>query len=80
LLDESTSALDHQAVVAFYEAIRNRCPDVTVISVMHGTNTPKSTRAGEFFSSVLSVDDGIVTKSSLIQAQMRAVQAAALPG
>jgi vitamin B12/bleomycin/antimicrobial peptide transport system ATP-binding/permease protein len=80
LLDESTSALDSQAVVAFHEAIRNICSDVTVISVMHGTSTPKSARSGEFFSSVLSIRDRIVTKSSLTHAPRRPVEAALLPG
>ena len=80
LLDESTSALDNQAVISFHEAIRNICPDVTVISVMHGTATPKSARNGELFSSVLSIGDGIVTKSPLILAPMRPVEAAPLPG
>jgi ABC-type uncharacterized transport system fused permease/ATPase subunit len=78
LLDESTSALDNQAVVAFHQAIRDSCPDVTVISVMHGTSTPKSARSGEFFSSVLSIGDGIVTKSPLTRPPTRPVEAAPL--
>jgi ABC-type uncharacterized transport system fused permease/ATPase subunit len=76
LLDESTSALDSQAVIAFHEAIRTMCPGVTVISVMHGTSTPKSPRHGEFFHSVLSVADGIVTKSPLTGSLVRPVEAA----
>jgi ABC-type uncharacterized transport system fused permease/ATPase subunit len=80
LLDESTSALDNQAVVAFHEAIRDICPDATVISIMHGTSIPRSTRNGEFFSSVLSVGNGIVTKSALARAPVKPVEPAALPG
>jgi putative ATP-binding cassette transporter len=79
LLDESTSALDHQAVIAFHEAIRDICPDVTVISVMHGTATPKSVKSEEFFSSVLSIGDGIVTKSPLTRVPIRPVESAPLP-
>jgi vitamin B12/bleomycin/antimicrobial peptide transport system ATP-binding/permease protein len=78
LLDESTSALDTQAVVTFHEAIRTMCPDVTVISVMHGTSTPKSAGNEEFFSSVLSIRDRIVTKSPLTRARVRSVEDAHL--
>lgn len=80
LLDESTSALDNPAIVAFHEAIRDGCPDVTVISVMHGTSIPISSRGGDFFSSVLSVSNGIVTKSALSRAPVKPVEAAALSG
>lgn len=76
LLDESTSALDNQAVIAFHEAVRNICPGITVVSVMHGTPPPKSPRNGEFFRSVLSIEDGIVTKSPLSDESVRPVQAA----
>lgn len=80
LLDESTSALDSQAVIAFHEAIRNICPGMTVISVMHGANPPKSPRNGEFFRSVLSISDGIVTKSPLNGSPVRPVEAAGVSG
>jgi ABC-type uncharacterized transport system fused permease/ATPase subunit len=76
LLDESTSALDTQAVIAFHEAIRTHCPGAAVISVMHGTNPPKSSRNGEFFRSVLSIDDGTITKSSLAGSPVRPVETA----
>jgi ABC-type uncharacterized transport system fused permease/ATPase subunit len=80
LLDESTSALDSQAVISFHEAIRASCPDVAVISVMHGSSPPKSSRNGEFFRSVLSVADGAVTKSPLTGSPMRPVEAARAAG
>ena len=34
-LDEASGALDPQARTAFHQAIKDNCPDVTVISVMH---------------------------------------------
>ncbi|RUW65180.1 ATP-binding cassette domain-containing protein, partial [Mesorhizobium sp. M1E.F.Ca.ET.063.01.1.1] len=34
-LDEATGALDPEGKIAFHEAIKANCPDVTVISVMH---------------------------------------------
>ena len=43
-LDEATGALDPEAKVAFHQAIKDNCPDVTVISVMHEAMPPKSRR------------------------------------
>ncbi|RUU01089.1 ABC transporter ATP-binding protein/permease, partial [Mesorhizobium sp. USDA-HM6] len=39
-LDEATGALDPEGKVAFHEAIKTNCPDVTVISVMHEGEGP----------------------------------------
>jgi len=80
LLDESTSALDTKAVVAFHEAIRNVCPGITVISIMHGANPPRSPRNGDFFRSVLSIADGTVIKSPLTGSPVRPVEAAHAAG
>jgi ABC-type uncharacterized transport system fused permease/ATPase subunit len=80
LLDESTSALDNQALVAFHEAIQINCPGITVISVMHGAGPPKSPRTGEFFKTQLSIADGIVIKSPLTNSPMRPVEAVRVSG
>ena len=34
-LDEATGALDPQAKIAFHQAIKDHCPRITVISIMH---------------------------------------------
>ena len=34
-LDEATGALDPEAKIAFHQAIKDNCPGITVISVMH---------------------------------------------
>ena len=41
-LDEATGALDPQAKIAFHQAIKDNCPRVTVISVMHEATPPSS--------------------------------------
>lgn len=61
-LDEATSALDGQAVEAFHQAIKDRCPKATVIAVMHDISSILSNSGVEFFGSVLSIDKGVATK------------------
>lgn len=64
-LDEATGALDPEAKIAFHQAIRDNCPDVTVISVMHDPLPPKSATGKEFYDSVLTVADGVASKKFL---------------
>lgn len=64
-LDESTSALDSEATVAFHQAIKDVCSDATVISIMHDAMPPKSTTGDEFFDSMLAIVDGTATKGPL---------------
>jgi ABC-type uncharacterized transport system fused permease/ATPase subunit len=64
-LDEPTSALDPEATAAFHQAIKDECPDATVISVMHDATPPKTATGGEFYGSVLAIADGTATKSLL---------------
>lgn len=72
-LDEPTSALDVEATAAFHQAIKDDCPDVTVISVMHDATPPKSATGGEFYHSVLAIADGTMTKMPLVQVTDRPV-------
>jgi vitamin B12/bleomycin/antimicrobial peptide transport system ATP-binding/permease protein len=65
-LDEAAGALDPQARVAFHQAIKDNCPRVTVISVMHEAIPPRSATGAEFYDSVLSIADGVAMKSPLI--------------
>lgn len=64
-LDEATSALDGQAVQAFYQAIKENCPEATVIAIMHDTSSIQSEGGIDFFDSVLVIEGGIAEKMSI---------------
>lgn len=61
-LDEATSALDGAAVQAFHQAIKDHCPDATVIAIMHDVSFIRSESGIDFFDSVLAIDKGAATK------------------
>ncbi|UDL90587.1 ABC transporter ATP-binding protein/permease [Mesorhizobium sp. PAMC28654] len=65
-LDEATGALDPEGKIAFHQAIKDNCPDVTVISVMHEAVAPRSLAGAEFYHSVVTIADGIATKRPLV--------------
>ncbi|TPO10551.1 ABC transporter ATP-binding protein/permease [Mesorhizobium sp. B1-1-5] len=64
-LDEATGALDPEGKIAFHQAIKDNCPNVTVISVMHEAVAPRSLSGEEFYHSVVSIADGVATKKPL---------------
>lgn len=64
-LDEATGALDPAGKVAFHQAIKDNCPDVTVISVMHEAVAPRSVNGAEFYHSIVMIADGVATKKPL---------------
>lgn len=64
-LDEATGALDPEGKVAFHQAIKDNCPDATVISVMHEAVPPRAADGREFYHSVLSIADGVAAKKPL---------------
>lgn len=64
-LDEATAALDPEGKTAFHQAIRDNCPNVTVISVMHEPIPPRSLTGEEFYHSMLSIADGTANKKPL---------------
>lgn len=64
-LDEATSALDGDAVRAFHQSIKDHCPEATVIAVMHDTSSIQSESGVDFFDSVLTIDNGIATKTPI---------------
>ena len=64
-LDEAAGALDPEAKIAFHQAIKDNCPDATVISVMHEGVPPKSATGAEFYDSVLQIADGVASKRAL---------------
>jgi ABC-type uncharacterized transport system fused permease/ATPase subunit len=64
-LDEASSALDPDAKVAFHQAIKDACPQATVISVMHEATPPRSEGGASFYNTVLVLADGVATKTPL---------------
>lgn len=64
-LDESTSALDPDATVAFHQAIKDACPSATVISIMHDATPPRSSTGKGFYDSVVTIADGSTIKEPL---------------
>ena len=63
-LDEATGALDRAAKIAFHQAIKDNCPGITVISVMHDKEPRRNPPTGaEFYDSVLTIENGIVVKT-----------------
>lgn len=64
-LDEATGALDPEGKVAFHQAIRDNCHNVTVISIMHEAVPPKSADGRNFYNSVLTIADGVANKQPL---------------
>ncbi|QPC87238.1 ATP-binding cassette domain-containing protein [Mesorhizobium sp. NBSH29] len=61
-LDEATAALDPDAKIAFHQALRDHCPEMTVISVMHEAEPPRSITGKSFYDSIVLVEDAIATK------------------
>ena len=64
-LDEACGALDVAAKTAFHQAIKDDCPGITVLSVMHEAAPPRSATGAEFYHSVLSFADGVAVKKPL---------------
>jgi len=64
-LDEASGALDPEAKCAFHQTIRDNCPGVTVISIMHEQAPPRSASGAGFYDSLLSIEDGVATKRTL---------------
>ncbi|MER9555230.1 ABC transporter ATP-binding protein/permease [Mesorhizobium sp. M0323] len=65
-LDEATGALDPDGRIAFHQAIKDNCPDATVISIMHEATPPRSRAGTEFYHSVVAIADGVATKKPLV--------------
>ncbi len=64
-LDEATGALDPDGKIAFHQAIKDNCRDVTVISIMHEAMPPKAADGTNFYDSVLAIADGVAVKTAL---------------
>lgn len=57
-LDEATGALDPDSKIAFHQAIKDHCPSITVISVMHEQEPPRAANGVSFYSCILEIQDG----------------------
>jgi ABC-type uncharacterized transport system fused permease/ATPase subunit len=68
-LDEATGALDPEGRTAFHQAIKDYCPGITVISVMHESTPPKSAAGGELYYSVLAIAEGVASKRAHVPPQ-----------
>ncbi|MGC4025176.1 MAG: ABC transporter ATP-binding protein/permease [Mesorhizobium sp.] len=66
-LDEATGALDPSAKIAYHQAIKDGCPNVTVLSVMHEAHAPRSGTGTPFYDSVIRFVDGVAVKEALAQ-------------
>ncbi|HET7412678.1 MAG TPA: ATP-binding cassette domain-containing protein, partial [Pararhizobium sp.] len=65
-LDEATAALDPEGKREFHQTIKDNCPGITVISIMHEAVAPKTETGEEFFDSMLSIADGVALKKALV--------------
>lgn len=65
-LDEATGALDPSAKIAYHEAIKENCPGVTVISVMHEAHPPRGSAGQSFYDSIVHFEDGQAFKESIL--------------
>jgi ABC-type uncharacterized transport system fused permease/ATPase subunit len=70
-LDEATGALDPAGKIAFHQAIKDNCPDTTVISVMHEAEPPRSASGASFYDSMVLFENGVATKQGLGKAPKR---------
>lgn len=61
-LDEATGALDPAGKIAFHQALRENCPGVTVISIMHEAEPPRSAAGIPFYDSVVTFEAGVAVK------------------
>jgi ABC-type uncharacterized transport system fused permease/ATPase subunit len=65
-LDEATGALDPAGKVAFHQALKANCAGITVISVMHEAEPPRSSTGGHFYDSVVTFEAGTAAKSPVV--------------
>ncbi len=58
-LDEASSALDAKSRVAFHQAIKDHCPEATVISIMHEKEPLRSEAGEDFYDQVVALENGV---------------------
>ncbi|GAA5542583.1 inner membrane ABC transporter ATP-binding protein YddA [Brucella sp. NBRC 113783] len=60
-LDEATGALDPTSKARFHAALKSRCPDAIVISIMHEEKLPVLENGAQVYSHVLDIRNGYVS-------------------
>nr|WP_269213971.1 ABC transporter ATP-binding protein/permease [Brucella pseudogrignonensis] len=60
-LDEATGALDPASKLRFHTALKTRCPDAIVISIMHEEKLPTLENGESVYSHVLEIRNGYVS-------------------
>ncbi|KAB2667349.1 ABC transporter ATP-binding protein/permease [Brucella tritici] len=60
-LDEATGALDPASKMRFHEALKTRCPQAIVISIMHEDKLPQLENGQSVYSHVLDIRNGYVS-------------------
>jgi len=60
-LDEATGALDPASKMRFHTALKTRCPDAIVISIMHEEKLPTLEDGKNVYSHVLDIQNGYVS-------------------
>ncbi|HWK65479.1 MAG TPA: ABC transporter ATP-binding protein/permease [Rhizobiaceae bacterium] len=70
-LDEATGALDPAGKIAFHQALREECPGMTLISVMHEAEAPRSPSGAPFYDSVVTFEDHRAVKRALAETKPR---------
>jgi len=70
LLDEPTSELDIHGKDAFFSALKNHCPDSTIIAITHDGKTPQDMSGLLYFNKRLSIENNVGTLSCLESADM----------
>ncbi|WP_343314837.1 ABC transporter ATP-binding protein/permease [Brucella sp. BE17] len=60
-LDEATGALDPAAKMRFHEALKSRCPQAIVISIMHEDKLPLLENGAQVYSHVLDIRNGYIS-------------------
>jgi ABC-type uncharacterized transport system fused permease/ATPase subunit len=70
LLDEPTSELDIHGKDAFFAALKNHCPDATIIAITHDDKTPHDMTGLLYFNKGLSIENNVGTLSCLESVDM----------
>jgi ABC-type uncharacterized transport system fused permease/ATPase subunit len=78
-LDEATGALDPAGKIAFHQALKEECPGLTLISVMHEMEAPRSPSGTPFYNSVVTFEDGHAIKRALGETKPRTAEAWVAP-
>ena len=73
-LDEATGALDPSAKITYHQVIKDGCPGITVVSVMHEAHPPRSAEGKPFYGSVVRFCDGIACKETITREKRPALK------